>query len=326
MSVLAGVYGAVVGVRNHLYQSGRLRAERLRGAVVSVGNISVGGAGKTPFTIMLGELLKQRHIPFDVISRGYGRATRGVFEVDPNGSARDYGDEPLLIARSLAVPVIVGEKRIDAGRYAEEKYGPRIHLLDDGFQHRQLARDFDIVMVSSADLGGRLLPVGKLREPVSSLQRADVLVVPPGTDDSSLLAIGKPVWYLRRSLALPADTPSRVIAFCGIARPERFISELKECGILPMAQISFGDHHSYRNSDVRRLLREHQRTGAIGFITTAKDEINLGTLAAQLHNLKVARVQMELQDSGEALDFMLRTIESRRGATHKSDSATERRS
>ena len=155
-----------MALRNRLYDSGTLRTHKLQGPVVSIGSISAGGAGKTPFLIMLGELLKQRGIAFDVLSRGYGRKTKGVRLVDPQGSPQEFGDEPLLIARKLGVPVIVGEDRYAAGQLAEAKFGPQVHLLDDGFQHRRLARDFDIVLVTRRELRDTLLPSGRLREPL----------------------------------------------------------------------------------------------------------------------------------------------------------------
>src|SRR6266446_6492256 len=168
MNPLTGLYGAGIALRNKLFDRGLRLVLRLEQPVVSIGNLSVGGAGKTPFVIALGELLKERGIPFDVLSRGYGRKTRGVLVVDPDGSASDFGDEPLLIARKLAVPVIVGE----------QKFQTQLHLLDDGFQHRSLARDFDIVLMASGDFEDRLLPSGRLREPLSSLERADAIVLP----------------------------------------------------------------------------------------------------------------------------------------------------
>src|SRR6202047_3182957 len=177
---LEAIYGAVVGARNAFYDRGWLRARTLQGSVVSVGNLSAGGSGKTPFVILLGELLKQRGIKFDVLSRGYGRKTRGVLQVDPGGLSRDFGDEPLLIARRLQVPVVVGEDRYKAGRFAEARFGPQIHLLDDGFQHRGLARHFDIVLVTPEDARDRLLPGGRLREPLGSLRRADAVVLASG--------------------------------------------------------------------------------------------------------------------------------------------------
>src|ERR1700722_10754903 len=136
MTPLATIYGAGVSLRNTLYNRGTLKQKKLSGPVVSVGNLSVGGAGKTPFVVLLGEILQARGVKFDVLSRGYGRQSRGVAVVDPSGSSRDFGDEPLLIARRLEVPVIVGEERYQAGIVAESKFGPQFHLLDDGFQHR----------------------------------------------------------------------------------------------------------------------------------------------------------------------------------------------
>ena len=145
MNPLSALYGAGIGLRNALYDGGALAACKLQAPVLSVGSISAGGAGKTPFLIMLGELLKERGIAFNVLSRGYGRKTRGTRLVDPAGTAAEFGDEPLLIARRLSVPVIVGEDRYAAGEFAEAKFGLQAHLLDDGFQHRRLARDFDTV-------------------------------------------------------------------------------------------------------------------------------------------------------------------------------------
>src|SRR6202158_675928 len=160
LGLLSSVFGMGVRSRNALYDRGLLRARCLPGPVVSVGNLSVGGSGKTPFVILLGELLKARGIKFDVLSRGYGRRSRGVRLVDPAGLPQEFGDEPLLIARKLQVPVVVGEDRYEAGRFAESKFGAQLHLLDDGFQHRALARDFDIVLVTPQDANDRLLPSG----------------------------------------------------------------------------------------------------------------------------------------------------------------------
>ena len=177
MNPLSAIYSAGITSKNRLYDAGVLKTERLSGPVISVGNLSVGGSGKTPFVILLGKLLQDRGIPFNVLSRGYGRKTRGILEVDPNGSPEQFGDEPLLIARCLSCPVIVGESRYHAGLHAEKQTGARLHILDDGFQHRALARDFDIVLLTPEDLQDRLLPTGRLREPLSSLKRADAVVM-----------------------------------------------------------------------------------------------------------------------------------------------------
>jgi len=194
----AEIFGWAVGARNLLYDRGVWRARRLAGPVVSVGNLSLGGTGKTPLVILLGELLAARGVRLDVLTRGYGRRSRGVALVDPAGPVSEFGDEPLLLARRLRVPVIVGEDRYQAGCFAEQRFGPQLHLLDDGFQHRQLARAFDIVLVSPDDLEDRLLPAGRLREPLASLRRANAVAL-----DSSASAEGLPldhqlVWRIRR--------------------------------------------------------------------------------------------------------------------------------
>ncbi|HXQ76841.1 MAG TPA: tetraacyldisaccharide 4'-kinase, partial [Gemmatimonadaceae bacterium] len=219
MNSLATIYGSVVRARNALYNHGIARVRRLEGPVASIGNISAGGSGKTPFVMLLGELLKARGLKFDVLSRGYGRDTRGVLLVDPAGLPQQFGDEPLLISRKLQVPVIVGEDRYEAGTFAESKFGPQLHLLDDGFQHRGLARDFDIVLVTPQDATDRMLPAGRLREPLLSLRRADAIVLSGGATGEAFPIQGKLVWRVRRGI-IPKSVPPRPIVFCGIARPQ----------------------------------------------------------------------------------------------------------
>jgi tetraacyldisaccharide 4'-kinase len=308
---LSAVYGAVVGVRNALYDRRWLHSRSLEGTVISVGNVSTGGSGKTPFVILLGELLKARGIRFDVLSRGYGRATRGVLLVDPGGLPRDFGDEPLLIARRLQAPVVVGEDRYEAGRFAESRFGAQIHLLDDGFQHRGLARDFEIGLVTPDDARDRLLPAGRLREPLRSLARADAVVLTSGASPESFPLAGKTVWRVRRGI-VAQDVPARPIVFCGIARPQNFLLQLRAAGIDPVAEAFFRDHHAYTEKDIRDLLQLRQRSEAGGFVTTEKDAVNLGGYLAALAPLVVVRVKMELADSANAVDTMLRVIEERR--------------
>src|SRR5512146_2497230 len=254
---LSTLFGGAVRLRSALYDAGVLRGRRLRGPVVSVGNLSVGGAGKTPFVILLGTLLRERDLEFDVLSRGYRRESRGVALVDPAGSARDFGDEPLLIARRLGAPVVVGEERYQAGVFAEQRFGPRLHLLDDGFQHRQLARDFDIVLVTPEDARDRLLPGGRLREPLAALRRADAVVLTSGADPSAFPLDGKRVWRVRRSI-VTKDLPPRPVAFCAIARPQNFFAQLRKAGVEPTADAVFPDHYSYKEKDISDLhfLRE----------------------------------------------------------------------
>src|SRR5262249_11897184 len=251
MNPLSAIFGAGVAIRNTLYDRGTLTIRKLTRPVVSVGNISVGGNGKTPFVIALGQMLKSRGIDCDGLSRGYGRQSSEIEVVDPAGSPDRYGDEPLLIARKLRVPVIVGADRYQAGLLGENQFDSQLHLLDDAFQHRRLHRDFDIVVLSAGDLNGTLLPVGRLREPLSALKRADAVVSDLGESESAEIAslrdrrsvdsletveevmeaeahaegintsplrvLPAELWRVKRNVYL-AEVPKRPIAFCGIAR------------------------------------------------------------------------------------------------------------
>jgi tetraacyldisaccharide 4'-kinase len=309
---LSSIYGGIVATRNALYQRHLLSPRALGGPVVSIGNLSAGGSGKTPFVMLLGELLKARGIKFDVLSRGYGRKSRGVLQVDPAGLPQQYGDEPLLIARKLKVPVIVGEDRFEAGAYAEAKFGPQLHLLDDGFQHRSLARDFDIVLLTPQDATDRLLPAGRLREPLASLRRADAVVLAGGASPDMFPVGGKTIWRVRRGIA-PQNIPPRPVVFCGIARPQNFLLQLRAANIDPVAEAFFRDHHLYSQKDVRDLLDLKRRSEAGGFVTTEKDAVNLGPYLSALEALAVVPVRMELADAANALDTMLRKIWERKG-------------
>lgn len=311
MNPLASLFGMVVRLRNAAYDRSILRSQKLAGPVVSVGNVSVGGSGKTPFVLLLGELLKSRRIPFDILSRGYGRQTQGVKLVDPGGMPRDFGDEPLLMARKLQVPVIVGEERYAAGVFSEKKFGPQLHLLDDGFQHRALFRDFDIVLVTPDDARDQLLPAGRLREPVTSLQRADAIVLTSGASAGSFPVNGKQVWRVRRGI-ITRNIPQRPIVFCGIARPKNFVLQLRTAGVEPAAEAFYRDHHAYTEADVRDLLQLCQQSEADGFVTTEKDAVNLGPYLAALDPVSVVAVKMELADAANAVDTILRVIEERK--------------
>lgn len=293
--------------RNALYDAGHLRARRLQGAVISVGNLSAGGSGKTPFVVLLGELLKARGIQFDVLSRGYGRSSRGVLLVDPAGLPQQFGDEPLLIARKLHAPVIVSEDRFEAGRFAEARFGAQVHLLDDGFQHRALARDFDIVLVTPQDASDRLLPAGRLREPLRALQRADAVVLTSGAAEESFPVQGKIVWRVRRGI-VAQGIPARPVVFCGIARPQNFLLQLRAANVEPAAQAFYRDHYAYREKDVRELVDLKQRSEAGGFVTTEKDAVNLGPFLSALSPLAVVPVRMELADAANGLETMLGKI------------------
>ena len=311
MNPLAALYGAAVRARNELYDRETLTFHHLQGPVISIGNLAVGGSGKTPFLILLGELLKDRGILFNVLSRGYGRMTAGLRLVDPLGSSREYGDEPLLIARKLEVPVIVGEDRYAAGRLAEEQFGARLHLLDDGFQHRRLARELDIVLATSSDARDSLLPIGRLREPLSSLGRADAVVL---TNDMPADGLGlerQQVWRVTRGIVAP-QTKEPCLAFCGIARPHNFVAQLRTAGVMLAGTRSFRDHQRYSAEDVRQLLRLRVQVGATAFVTTEKDAVNLDGYLEALQPVHVVPLTMRLHNAPAVLEFILNTVSERK--------------
>jgi tetraacyldisaccharide 4'-kinase len=319
MNPLNATYGVVTALRNSLFDRKIFRSHLLKQPVVSVGNLSVGGTGKTPFVIALGELLKARDIRFDVLSRGYGRTVRGVRVVEAGGNSSGFGDEPLLIRRRLGVPVVVGESRYAAGQFAEQKFESQLHILDDGFQHRSLARDFDIVLLSESDLDGHLLPTGRLREPLSSLARADAIVVTSTSDR----AIAERISELKTATvpkALLCQTeraftveacPAAPIAFCGIARPQQFFAHLRAAKISPAAEVKFRDHHAYTKHDIERLLLMKSKLGAGGFVTTEKDAINLGSWQNSLQSLAVASLKITFTRPDDLVDAILARIAKR---------------
>ena len=308
---LSALFGAAVRARNEFYDRGTLQVHRLQGPVVSIGNLSTGGAGKTPFLILLGELLTQRSIFFDVLSRGYRRESKGIALVDAAGTARQFGDEPLLIARKLGVPVIVGEDRLAAGQYAEQNFGPQLHLLDDGFQHRRLARDFDIVMLTPTDVRDSLLPGGRLREPLSALSRAHAVVLSGNLPSESIPAFVKLRWRVQRSIFAPNITEA-CVAFAGIARPDPFFSQLQQGGLNIVATQKFRDHHPYTGKDVQTLVRLRDRHRATAFVTTEKDAVNLGEQLRDLGTVHVVPLRMELENADAAMHELLTRIAERK--------------
>jgi tetraacyldisaccharide 4'-kinase len=208
--------------------------------------------------------------------------------------------------------VVVGEDRYQAGLLAEKQFVSDLHLLDDGFQHRGLARDFDIVLVTPDDARDRLLPIGRLREPLSSLGRADAVVLTSGAAPEAFPVAGKTLWRVRRRI-VPRNVPSRPVAFCGIARPQNFFLQLRKAEVEPVAEAVFKDHHPYSQRDVRELLELRTRSEADGFITTEKDAVNLGPLLASLNPVSIVSVRMTLEDATAAVDAMLAVIAQRRG-------------
>jgi tetraacyldisaccharide 4'-kinase len=292
---LAALHRAALAWNDARYRSGAKPVQRLTWPVVSIGNLSVGGAGKTPFAIMLARALSARGWSVDVLSRGYGRESKTVERVDlaAEDPACRYGDEPSLIARSAGVPVFVAAERADAGRLAESTVveGARhVHLLDDGMQHRRLSRAAEIVLLHRSDFTSALLPAGRLREPLTALSRADFVVL--RAEDAALepgvrryLHPDAQIWRVRRELQVPV-LPGTAIAFSAIAHPEEFVAQLREQGAALAAAQHWRDHHAFTEADLKLLVRLLAAHRASCFITTEKDVVRL--TAAQRAQLEAA--------------------------------------
>jgi tetraacyldisaccharide 4'-kinase len=229
--------------------------------------------------------------------------------VDPEGRAEDFGDEPLLIARKLQVPVLVGADRYQAGLLAEKTFDSQIHLLDDGFQHRRLHRDFDIVLLPARDLQGSLLPTGRLREPLSALRRADAVVLEP---DVLVPSGAWRVWRVRRELSVysvSARPIPSVVAFCGIAHPDQFFAALNSYGINILQTVTFRDHHRYTQQDIDRLLQLRASTGAVGLITTEKDQVKLKQFSVALQPLQIAVLKLRIESPEQVVEELTASLE-----------------
>jgi len=313
MAPLVPLYAAGLALRQWRLASGREPVRRLGWPVVSVGNLSIGGAGKTPLIITLVRLLAGRGTYVDVLSRGYGRQGQSVARVRIEGTAREFGDEPLLIAQKTGAPVYVARQRYQAGLLAEAEAVPvqiGVHLLDDGFQHRQLARDVNILLLNRADWQDTLLPAGDLREPLRAARRATVIAIPGNEADleRDLRAWGwsGQVWRLQRRMEVP-ECGRSIAAFCGIARPAQFFAGLEAMGQHVVFHEAFADHHSYTRADVEGLAVAARHAGANALVTTEKDRVRMGDLACQFPPelpLKTAYLHLEIQDEAAALSWL----------------------
>jgi len=320
---LVPLYGAVLALKQQMFRWGWLQQHRLPNPVISVGSVSAGGAGKTPMVLMLAKTLRQRGYAVRILTRGYRRGSTLTTRVEPFDDAAWHGDEPVLLAQQSGVPVYEGADRYEAGVLAERNEPSEklvVHLLDDGFQHRQLARDVDIVLLTQADVEDALIPAGNLREPLTALGGADIVVLREDEADSLRTVVaglsGKKtpvIWLIRRTLSLgeggEVTLPSRPFAFCGIARPEGFTKMLAEQGYQPMDANFFADHHAYDDNDVRLLLERARRAEANGFVTTEKDAVKLTPILRErletLGPVVVARLSVELLSEQEALSQLV---------------------
>ena len=352
-------------------------ARRLRHPVISIGNLSTGGAGKTPLTIALARALQRRGVKVDILSRGYGREGYQAARVDEHGSAEFFGDEPLLMALATGVPVYVAAQRYDAGLLAEAQEeaqteaaraapaepspaalqtpqadqperaltapeqeleaepalpdsldpddappqeftvpAPRlVHLLDDGFQHRQLARDVNILLLNSQDWHDWLLPAGNLREPLDAARRASVIAIPANEPELEVAlhywGWTGPVWRLHRIMEVP-PIEGPVAAFCGIARPEQFFEGLRDAGMQIASRFAFPDHFAYTRPALDELLANARAAGATTLITTEKDFVRMGKLIALFPEsmpLATARLRIKIEEQAEAINWLIERLD-----------------
>ncbi|MEO6909391.1 MAG: tetraacyldisaccharide 4'-kinase [Edaphobacter sp.] len=319
----APLYGAGLAIKKQMFRMGWLKQRRLPSPVISVGSVSAGGAGKTPVVMMLAALLKRRGYAVTILTRGFGRAPKTIERVEPYGDPTWFGDEPVLLAQRTGVPVFVGADRYQAGLLAEKNDAAgkiAVHLLDDGFQHRRLARDLDIVLLTLEDVEDRLLPAGNLREPLSAVREAKVIVVreeeakPLRSFLTKLSHKGRPpaVWVIRRRLNLSEGgmpMPKRPLAFCGIARPKSFTTMLAAEGCVPAETTVFPDHHIYADADIDRLLEQARQHDVDGFVTTEKDSVKLTPAMRErlktMGPLVVAQLDVELVEEQAAVLQMI---------------------
>ena len=319
------MYRAGVGLRNLLYDTGRLRAHKMPCAVISVGNITVGGTGKTPMTILLADMLKGQGYRPAILSRGYGGKREGFGGVVSDGreilmGPDEAGDEPVLMATRMSdIPVIIGKVRSLTGRLATERFGADVLILDDGFQHRQLARDIDIVLLDGGRPFGNgfMLPRGGLREPRGSLQRADIVIMtstgetgdPPRGDLPHIPVFSscrRPLDVVRGQaqdiFPLTHLMGKRVCAFSGIAEPDGFREILQPlCGEI-VSFVTFPDHHVYAAGDVEQIRTAYRDSGAQIMVTTEKDGIKLARFADFFRDVYLLRITMEVLPSTPSFD------------------------
>jgi tetraacyldisaccharide 4'-kinase len=318
---------SVVRKRNKSFDNGTIPVYKSKKPVISVGNLTFGGSGKTPFTIALASELMKRGFKPGIIGRGYKRTMLDTNIVcDGENIVKNWqaaGDEMFLIAKKLRIPVVVHKKKYHAAKIIE-KFDIDVIILDDGFQHRYLARDIDLVIIDSKTIAKpKLPPSGVLREPVDSLERADFILAPGNLNIPDFLSryckyppvrfsiFNGFIYELTSGQQKEPDNRS-VIAFCGIANPERFKETLEKDGFNILHFHSFGDHHDYTSNDFKTLMKESKRLSINTFITTEKDAVKLMDYSQYFKNnnmeILVLPITLEINDGKELLFKMIEEI------------------
>jgi len=330
---LAPLYAGVIRTRNRAFDRHPERTARVEAPVISIGNLSTGGTGKTPLTLTLAEALRAEGWPVVILSRGYrGKRTVDPMDVEPGSSPGEAGDEPVLMARRLGPgQVVVGRKRHAAALRALSRTPvPRALLLDDGFQHRALHRDLDLLLLDGVRLwgNGRMLPLGDLREPMESASRADALVVTRGgrSDRAAVAAwwekygSGGPIFWvdfaigaLRRldtgeRLTPPLDL-GPLLAFCALGHPEAFYADLLVAGASWVETRSYPDHHPISPRELEILQQSALRLGARGLVCTEKDAVKLGAAHLQRLTLPLWVAEQTVLGADPLVEFVRERLE-----------------
>jgi tetraacyldisaccharide 4'-kinase len=351
--MLSTVYAAVARGRRRYYATHPHLRRALSRPVISIGNLAVGGRAKTPLAALVAARLRDLGERPAILSRGYARrdAADGVVVVsDPRGIRADLdraGDEPLMLARRLeGVAVLVSPSRYLAGRLAEHHFGCTVHVLDDGFQHFDLHRDADILVIARADLARPVtLPAGRLREPIDTAAAADAIVMldDPGPDDPApdldldddeqAIGWGRPLWHARRrqEIARLADaagtplTPSSgpVVAVAGIAHPAGFFADLTGAGWTIARELPYRDHYRYTGADVARIVEAVRASGARAVVTTEKDLVRLLPFRPFAAPVAYVPITLELEPPGALDAWLVRTLEAARGRGSRGTRAAE---
>jgi tetraacyldisaccharide 4'-kinase len=288
--------------------------------VISVGNLSVGGTGKTPVVARVAELLRDAGLPVAILSRGYRGRFRGEALLVSDGErllcdATEAGDEPVMLAQAVSgVVVAVGRRRDRVGRFVEERFGPRAHVLDDGFQHLRLARDLDLLCVDVRNPDGRPLPAGRMREFPSASRRADlVLLTQADRAPADVLEAHEDRFGRERTLRVrnriegffdmqgrPARPPERPYLLAGIAGPERFEQDVRSRVDAVVGYEWAADHHAWRTDELTTAAARAHAAGADALITTAKDAVRLPLSGAVGHTpdlpILVLRIAAQIED------------------------------
>jgi tetraacyldisaccharide 4'-kinase len=340
LSLLAILYGWVVRTRIFFYRKGIYRTHTLPCKVISVGNITLGGTGKTPFVILVAGMIRNKGYRTAVLSRGYKGKYAGPYGVVSDGErtlldAVQAGDEPYLLAQKLkGVPVVVGKERWVSGRFVLDRFKPQVIILDDGFQHLALKRDLDILLLDSHHPfgNGKLFPRGELREPLTQMGRADVLILTKAEEDDNINNLrkrlmnspkGGPLFQVRYhpqevrvwGEEMGKDSSilegRKVLAFAGLARPSSFQKTLSILGAEILKFEVFPDHHPYSPGDLERLSGEALRAGAEAMITTEKDMARIRFISPPPLPLWTLAVGHEFQGNEGPLfaEFLFRRLE-----------------